>query len=299
MSNVFDAPGQWFRGNLHLHTTVSDGELEPQQAVDGYHAQGYDFLAITDHNTVVDVDELDDRGMTLLPGVEIAEVGAALGQTVHCVGIGPSRQWEKLEDDTAQASIARLSEMCEVCFVAHPSWSSLTFADILPIEGIIGVEVYNHTCHRGIGRGNSEVQWDALLARGRMLFGLGVDDAHFHYDDLYGGWIMLKAEEPTREAIYEALREGHFYATEGPTIENVQFDGDTVHVECSPVVECLAVCPMPGKGWTNWRAESRRDVHSEFEMDMRAGTDPVRICVVDQEGRRAWTNPWWRGDEGS
>jgi hypothetical protein len=293
MASAFDLSGDWLRGNLHLHTTVSDGELEPQQAVDGYAAQGYDFLAITDHDRVVDVDELDDRGMTLLPGVEIAPPGGALGQTIHCVGIGPSEVPEKREEDTAQDAIGRLNEICEATFIAHPSWSSLTFEDILPIEGIIGVEVYNHTCHQGVGRGKSEVQWNDLLARGKRFFGLGVDDAHFHYDDLYGGWIMLRAREPSREAIYEALRAGHFYASQGPTIENVEFDGDTVHVECSPVMECFAICPLPGKGWTNWREEARRDLHSEFEMEMKPGNDPVRICVVDQQGRRAWTNPFW------
>lgn len=294
MGNVFEAPGEWLRGNLHLHTTVSDGELEPQQAADGYRAQGYDFLAITDHDRVVDVDELDGKGMTLLRGVEIAPPGGELGQTVHCVGIEPSELPEKREGDTAPDAIARLCRISEACFVAHPSWSSLTFADIMPIQGIIGVEVYNHTCHTGVGRGLSEVQWDDMLARGKRLFGLGVDDAHFHYDDLYGGWIMLKAEEPTPEAICEALRQGHFYASQGPTIDNVELDGDNLHVECSPVMECLAVCPMPGRGWTNWRAESRRDVHSEFSLSLRPGTDPVRICVVDQQGRRAWTNPYWR-----
>ncbi|MFO8082254.1 MAG: CehA/McbA family metallohydrolase [Armatimonadota bacterium] len=297
MSNAFDAPGNWLRGNLHLHTTASDGRLEPQEAVDGYHEQGYDFLAITDHNTVVDVDELDDRGMTLLPGVEIAEVGGELGQTVHCVGIGPSRQWERLEDDTAQASIARLSEICEACFVAHPSWSSLTFADILPIEGIIGVEVFNTTCRRGVGRGTSEVQWDALVARGKEYVGLAVDDAHCKYDDRYGGWIMLKTEDRSREAIYEALRAGNFYATMGPTIGSVEIDDLAVHVTSSPAVECFAVSPGPGKGSTNWRAGGGREETTSFEFDLKAGSDPVRICVVDAQGRKAWTNYHWSGDE--
>ena len=290
MTSVFDAPGQWLRGNLHLHTTVSDGQLDPQQAVDDYHEQGYDFLAITDHNTVVDVDELDDRGMTLLPGVEIAEVGGELGQTIHCVGIGASEQWERLEDDNALDSIARLSEICEACFVAHPSWSSLTFADILPIEGIIGVEVFNTTCRRGVGRGTSEVQWDGLVARGRNLLGLAVDDAHCKYDDRYGGWIMLKAEEPTRDAIYDALRAGSFYATMGPTIESVEVDDLTVRVECSPCVEVFAVSPMAGRGSTNWRAGGGRDEDTSFEFELKPSSDPVRICVVDSAGRRAWTN---------
>jgi predicted metal-dependent phosphoesterase TrpH len=37
------------RGNLHAHTTFSDGIRSPAALVEEYEARGYDFLAITDH----------------------------------------------------------------------------------------------------------------------------------------------------------------------------------------------------------------------------------------------------------
>lgn len=37
------------RGNLHAHTTFSDGIHSPSALVAEYEARGYDFLAITDH----------------------------------------------------------------------------------------------------------------------------------------------------------------------------------------------------------------------------------------------------------
>jgi predicted metal-dependent phosphoesterase TrpH len=37
------------RGNLHAHTTFSDGVRSPAALVSEYEALGYDFLAITDH----------------------------------------------------------------------------------------------------------------------------------------------------------------------------------------------------------------------------------------------------------
>jgi len=292
-TGAFDVPGQWLKGNLHLHTTASDGELEPQQAVDGYRERGYDFLAITDHDTVVDMDALDGGGMTLLPGIEIGAPKAELGQSIHVVGIGATEAPEQVEGEPPQAAIDRLAEASEVCFVAHPSWSSLTYADILPLQRIIGVEVFNTTCRRGIGRGTSEVQWDECLARGRRFLGLAVDDAHVHYDDLYGGWVMLRAEEPSPEAIYAALKAGHFYASSGPTIEHVAIDGEHVHIECSPCVEVFAVCPLPGRGWTNWQVGGGREVVTEVDFEMRTGTEPIRIVVIDEAGKRAWTNPFW------
>lgn len=38
------------RGNLHAHTTFSDGVLAPHRLVEAYERLGYDFLAITDHD---------------------------------------------------------------------------------------------------------------------------------------------------------------------------------------------------------------------------------------------------------
>jgi hypothetical protein len=37
------------KGNLHAHTTFSDGVRSPTRLVAAYESRGYDFLAITDH----------------------------------------------------------------------------------------------------------------------------------------------------------------------------------------------------------------------------------------------------------
>ena len=71
-------------------------------------------------------------------------------------------------------------------------------------------------------------------------------------------------------------------------------DGEHAHVECSPCVEVLAVCPFPGKGWTNWRTGGGREPVCEADLELRPGTDPIRIVVVDEAGAQAWTNPFWQ-----
>jgi len=45
----FEKPGRFYRGNIHCHSTPSDGTLSPEDVVAAYREQGYDFLAITDH----------------------------------------------------------------------------------------------------------------------------------------------------------------------------------------------------------------------------------------------------------
>src|SRR5207245_7789759 len=41
------------RGNLHAHTTFSDGVLPPEGLIAEYETLGYDFLAITDHDDLI------------------------------------------------------------------------------------------------------------------------------------------------------------------------------------------------------------------------------------------------------
>lgn len=289
--NMFAAPGQWLKGNLHLHTTASDGTVTPQEAVELYQGAGYDFLSITDHGTVVDVTELDDLGMTLLPGVEIAPAGGELGQTVHTVGVGCGECPEDPQTGRPADQIGPLADASEFCFIAHPAWSSLVYRDFVELPGVGGVEVYNSTCHHGIGRGWSEVQWDDCLARGAKLWGLAVDDAHHKYDDRFYGWIMLKAPDRSPESIYEALRAGSFYASTGPTIEAIELEGDQLRVACSPCVEVFAVCPLPGRGSTTWREDVPDRPFTEQTLTVRETINPVRIVVVDERGRRAWSQP--------
>ena len=44
------------RGNLHAHTTFSDGVRAPEALIAEYEALGYDFLAITDHEDRITPD---------------------------------------------------------------------------------------------------------------------------------------------------------------------------------------------------------------------------------------------------
>ncbi len=64
------------KGNLHAHTTFSDGRLSVEGVVTRYRDLGYDFLAITDHEELIQPDywmslpASDDR-LIILPGVEL------------------------------------------------------------------------------------------------------------------------------------------------------------------------------------------------------------------------------------
>ena len=51
-----------------MHTTLSDGALDPVEAINIYREAGYDFIAITDHRKVGHLWQ--DDSFLILPGVE-------------------------------------------------------------------------------------------------------------------------------------------------------------------------------------------------------------------------------------
>ena len=44
----------WWKGNLHTHTLWSDGDHYPEVIIDWYKKRDYDFLALSDHNTLAE-----------------------------------------------------------------------------------------------------------------------------------------------------------------------------------------------------------------------------------------------------
>ena len=73
--------GAWISGNLHAHTTNSDGERSQQDVIDSYARLGHGFLMISDHDTYTsdqELETLDSKGMILISGNEITANGPHL-----------------------------------------------------------------------------------------------------------------------------------------------------------------------------------------------------------------------------
>ena len=62
--------GTYKKGNLHTHTTWSDGMHTPKETAEHYRSQGYDFLALTDHWVYGIHPELNRYEYLLFPGTE-------------------------------------------------------------------------------------------------------------------------------------------------------------------------------------------------------------------------------------
>ncbi|MBK5279238.1 MAG: histidinol-phosphatase [Bacteroidia bacterium] len=56
-SNDQESAKQWYKGNLHTHSYWSDGDEFPEVVMDWYKTNGYQFVALSDHNTLAEGDK--------------------------------------------------------------------------------------------------------------------------------------------------------------------------------------------------------------------------------------------------
>lgn len=80
--------GTWYKGNLHTHSTNSDGRITPAEIVRIYKDHGYQFLAFTEHELYTHNRELSDEDFLVLPGVELSCNNPDPWRIYHILGIG-------------------------------------------------------------------------------------------------------------------------------------------------------------------------------------------------------------------
>ncbi len=288
--NPFNSAGNWYKGNIHTHSNNSDGELSPEKLSGWYKSHGYDFLAISDHDKLTGVSGISDSTFLLINGMELSAASTETETSYHLLALGPTKEMQLPEGIDVQGAIDLIRSQGARVIVAHPYWSGLTINQLLPLNGIIGIEVFNTTCLTSIGKGISNVHWDDLLARGKHVLGFAVDDAHFHRPDHGQGWIMVKAPGLTKENILAGITKGCFYSTCGPEIRDIQLHQDSISVKCSEV----AVINFISDSSRGKRVQAENgDLLTEAEFKCGGKERYVRVECVDVAGRLAWSNPFF------
>ncbi|MFK5998536.1 MAG: CehA/McbA family metallohydrolase [Rhodobacterales bacterium] len=303
---MFSAEGRFYRGNLHTHSTLSDGVLEPAEVCRRYKAEGYDFIALTDHFVgrygypVADTSGFRDDRFTTILGAELHSGAMKNGGIWHVLAVGlpddfaPSNapDFFPLENQETGPEIAQRARAAGAFVaIAHPEWSGMTLDDARSIEAAHAVEIYNHGCYAGCDRGFGLHTLDLLLNEGRKLTLCATDDAHFYEPDHFGGWVMVKAAKNTPEALLEALKTGHHYASQGPEFRDIRWFDDAVEVDCSSVAAII----VSGPGTPTATLHGHSMTTARLPLTRLADANWVRVTLVDHAGKRAWSNPHWRG----
>lgn len=299
----------WYRGNLHTHTINSDGDSSPWDLVAWYKRNGYQFLAITDHNTFTDPADFDSNpndNFLLLGAEEVTNE-----KTVHVNAIGISRvipaQRGSTVTDLLQASIDAIRAQGGVALINHPNFRwAFTATEMLPLKGPVLLEIASgHPTVNHSGDGlvpPTEQMWDQLLSAGMRVFGVAVDDAHNFRQEFTleranpgRGWVAVRAPSLSREHIVAALNAGEFYASSGVELKNIVSTTDALSVEiqtASPIQSAKRYrVVFIGKNGRELAASQENPARYTFN----GSEGYVRARVEDSGGLRAWTQPVFVG----
>lgn len=279
---ITDSKGnKWYKGNLHTHTTSSDGAKTPEQAAALYASLGYDFIALTDHWHVNEPGEYN--GMLVLSGVEYDWMKDGCW---HVVGYGLEKDPGLEKGALPQRMIDAVKASGGVATLAHPAWS-LQRPDLMTgLEGVDCVEIYNSVSgYPYSARPYSGTVIDIAASMGFRAVLTAADDTHFYGDEVGAGFVYVKAEELTREAILGGILGGCVVPTNGPFIEWSVEDGYFI-------VRCPAGCRyVQFYSSAYYRRDTTTTGGTVYEARFRL-TPPVRFVraeAIDFDGRTAYT----------
>lgn len=254
---------QYFKANLHTHSTISDGKLTPKEVKEAYKKLGYQILCLTDHNTIVNHSDMNDPDFLMLTGVEVninaPEWDRLTSKTYHMILLAKEpdnlwcptrfRRWFEVSEEidsqiqydnmelkygpeSINELIAKATEKGFLVMYNHPTWSNQDRTDYASLKGLWGMELRNTECMMiGIDENNARVFRD-LLKAGCRVFPVGTDDMHF-VRSLGKSWIMVGASELEYGCVMDALEKGDFYMSCGPEITDLYVEGTTLKVTCS------------------------------------------------------------------
>ena len=296
----------WYKGNIHTHTTESDGDDTPENVVRWYRRHGYDFLVLSDHNHLTLFDYADSRRKfkkpLMVPGEEVT-LSIHGGQTpVHINGIGISHLVEPIDAGeivpTIQANVDAIVSAGGVASINHPNFRwSFDHNHIKQVRGASLLEVFNGhpraNIHGAPGKASYEEIWDGVLSAGRAIFGVATDDSH-NYKDFHPGmsnpgrgWVVVHAEELVSEAIVEGLASGNFYASTGVELTDLKSSSQVVSLRIEQQSDFVYTTSFIGRDAKTY-AETT-GLEASYEP---MGTEGyIRAVVKSSSGGKAWTQP--------
>ncbi len=317
---------RWFKGNTHAHSLNSDGDVPVDAVVRWYREHGYHFTFITEHEYFTDVAPLNAlfagaNRFLVIAGQEVTQRIADSAHTggvrqAHVNALGASRLVPTIGEkniakgmtiaQTYARNGAAIRAAGGLLQVNHPNFIwSVPLADMMDLPDSTLFEVWNGhpivynqggTDSTGQEMLSTEARWDSVLSRGKLLFGVADDDSHsYKLEDAENpdmarpgrGWIWVRADTLTADAILRALHRGDFYGSTGILLKDLQIDPVQYALEIVPAGDRRYLTEFIGQGGKVLARSTT--LRSRYRITGTEGY--VRARISDSSGRMAWTQP--------
>jgi hypothetical protein len=250
------------KGDLHVHSRSSDGNLAYDEVITAAKKNGLDFLAVTDHNNYVQNYYLhSDRELTVIPGVEWSSF---LG---HACIWGLQRPWRGAgyanNTEEAQRILAKVQNNGAVYSINHPFRSAMPWR--------MGIDNFNYNCieiwNGVMDRENQQCLewWHQRLCEAKRIPIVGGSDHHYlgPYSPIGQPttWVYSQSRGPTE--ILKAIVNGCSFVTRSP-------QAPTVLIKCGAKVMGEIV-------------SYQQDLQVDFFFDRLISGDMIKIHSVKGE----------------
>ena len=297
--------GKWYKGCMHSHTTESDGDASPEDVARWFQSHGYDWLIISDHNTLTspnpDWVNGGSKNLLMISGEEITAQlpDEKLPVYVNAFDI-PNTILPVIADDvlsTLQSNIDAVIKAGGLVSFGAPYYRDrFDHKNLVNVAGPNLMEIFNaHPMNvKGDPRSFSyEDIWDMLLGTGRVIYGTATDDCHNYFsisaDHSNPGraWVMVQSDELSEQAILRSLVTGNFYASTGVLLNEVHVSKDLVELNIKQHSVQLYNTTIIGKGGIVLDKQPGVDV----SYKIRGNEGYIRARVDSSWGARAWIQP--------
>lgn len=299
---------RWYKGNTHTHTVNSDGDSTPDEVIRWYREHGYNFLVLSDHNYLTEIEGLNAvfgaaNKFIVIKGEEVSDKFQE--KPIHLNGLNIKQIVEPQGGASVagviQNNVNAIRKVEGVPHVNHPNFHwAIGANDLKSIKNLRLFEVYNgHPQVHNLGGGGMpglEAMWDDILSSGMLLYGIAVDDAHYFKtpgDKTKStpghGWVMVRAASLSASDIMQALERGDFYASTGVTLRDYSASGSEIKIDIAEETRAQSKYTVQfiGRGGKIMKEVTTNPAIYAFKGDEFY----VRAKVIESNGKVAWTQP--------
>lgn len=280
-----DPEPRWWKGNLHTHTFWSDGNDFPEMVVEWYHDHGYNFLALSDHNTLsqgqrwLSMDTVNQRSRESAFPAYLERFGESWVQTrtdpdsgALEVRLKPFDEYRALVEERGRFIMIQGEEITGG-FERRPIHINATnLAEVIPPRPADSVEATIRAVLTAVNEQAAEQGREILPHLNHPNFGYGVTAEDIapvleeRFFEVFNGHTGVNndgdGQHASTERIWDIVNTIRIAELDAPPIFGVATDDSHSYHGHSPV-------SVPGRGWVMVRA--RRLTPESLILAMKAG----------------------------
>ncbi len=323
--------GNFYKGNLHSHSSISDGILTPEEMKKGYKEQGYSVLCCADHNIMLPHHDLTDKDFLMLTGFEIninegnenfKPLSADRSCHICLVALDPDNdiqpcwhreKYVKLGDSVALKHLVKFDDTLpdfereyttecinEIIKTGREKGFFVTYNHpTWSMESYPDYMSYHNMNAMEIynfdsaygGKDENNSRVYDDMLRGGKRIYCIASDDNHSLSDRFGGFVMIKAEKLEYRTITKALEEGNFYASNGGPAINELWIEDD---------KLHITFEEAYEAFLTTGIRRSQRIYQQTEKPLTEATFNVteddvyiRITAIGKDGKRSYTNAYF------